>query len=90
MCVCLPYVHFLFLSRYTTSSIRLHTYVHRSTIKRASTATSGDAFLQEKLILLCGIVSSNRWEARLMVRLWTYVCRRIEEVVYLEGERKRT
>ena len=28
-------------------------------------------------------------EARLMVRLWTYVCRRIEEVEYLEGKRKR-
>ena len=29
-------------------------------------------------------------ETRLMVRPWTYVCRRIEEVVYLEGKRKRT
>ena len=29
-------------------------------------------------------------EARLMVRPWTYICRRIEEVVYLEGKRKRT
>ena len=29
-------------------------------------------------------------ESRLMVCPWTYVCRRIEEVVYLEGKRKRT
>ena len=42
----------LFPSRYTTSSIRLHTYVHGRTIKRASTATSGHPFPQEKLILI--------------------------------------
>jgi hypothetical protein len=28
-------------------------------------------------------------QARLMLRPWTYVCRRIEEVVYLEGKGKR-
>ena len=29
-------------------------------------------------------------EARLMVRPWTYECRRIEELAYLEGKRKRS
>ena len=47
-------------SRYTTSSIRLHMYVHGRTIKRASTATIGHAFPQEKPILLCRIVSAGR------------------------------
>ena len=90
MCVCLPYVLFLFPSRYTTSSIHLYTYVQGSTIKRASTATSGHAFPQEQLILLCRMVSVVAVGARLIVCPWTYVCRRIEEVVYPEGKRKWT
>ena len=60
VCACLPYVLFLFPSRYTNSSISLHTYDHGRTIKRASTATSGHAFPQEKLILLCIMVSASR------------------------------
>ena len=89
MCVCLPYVLFLFPSRYTTSFIRLHTYVHGRTIKQASTATSGHAFPQEKLILLCRMVYTSRCASSLNVTSVDYVCRRIEEVVYLEGKGKR-
>ena len=47
-------------------------------------------YTQEKLILLCRMVSLVAVEVRLMVRPWTYVRRRIEQVVYLEGKRKRT
>ena len=77
-------------SRYTTSSIRLHKYVYGRTIKRASTASSGHNSAQQNELFLgkgCPLVAV---EPRLMVRPWTYVCRRIEEVVYLEGKRKRT
>ena len=90
MCVCLPYVLFLFTSRYTTSSIRLHTYVHGRTIKRNSTATSGHHSAQQNEFSCgkaCPLVAV---ETRLVVRPWTYVCRRIKEVVYIEGKRKRT
>ena len=73
---------------YTTSSIRLHTYVHGRTIKRASTANSGNVLPQEKLILLCRMVSAGRCGSSLNrtsvdVRMKTYrgssVPRRKEE-----------
>ena len=86
MCLCFPYVVFLFPSRYTTSSIRLHTYVYGRTFKRASTATSGHHSAQQIELFLWKSVLLVAVEARLMVRPWTYVCRRIEEVVYLEGK----
>ena len=104
MCVYLPYVHFLFPSRYTTSSIRLHTYFHGRTIKRSSTATSrhqsaqqnelscgkADTFLLRRMSFSCGKACPLvAVEARLMMRPWTYVCRRIELIVYLEGKRER-
>ena len=89
MCVFLPYVLFLFPSRYTTSSIRLHTYVHGRTIKRASTATSLHHSTQQNLLFLWKTCPLLAVQARLMLRPWTYVCRRIEEVVYLEGKGRR-
>ena len=61
------YVLFLSPSRYTTSFVRLHTYVHGRTIKRASTATRGHAFPQEKLILLCRMLSTSRCASSLNV-----------------------
>jgi uncharacterized membrane protein len=68
----------LFPSRYTTSSIRLHTYVHRRTIKRASQRLA-DTIPHSRMGFSCGkacpVVAVD---ARLMVRPWTYVCRLIK------------
>ena len=87
MCVCLPYVRFIFPSRYTTSSIGLHTYVHGRTIKRASTAPSGNHSAQQNELFLSKSVSASRCGRTLNgtsvdVRMQTY-----KEVVYLEGKR---
>ena len=81
MCVCLLYVLFLFPSRYTTSSIRLHTYDHGRTIKRDSTATSRHHYAQQNELFLWKNVSASRCGSSLNGSPWTYVCRRIEEVV---------
>ena len=77
MCVCFPYVLFLFPSRYTTSSIRLHTYVHGRSIKRASTATSGHHSAQQNELFLWKNVSAIRCGSSLYgtsvdVRMQTY------------------
>ena len=89
MCVCVPYVLFLFPSSYTASSIRLHTYVNGRTIKRGSTVTSGYAIPRKRPFCCAEWCPLVALEACLMVRPSTYVCRRLEEVVYLERKRKR-
>ena len=89
MCLCLPYVPLLFPSRYTISSIRLHKYVHGRTIGELPQRLA-DTILHSRTSFSCGKACPLvTVEARLMVRLWTYGCRRIEEVVYLQGKRKR-
>ena len=90
MCVCLPYVLFLFPSRYTTSSIRIYTYVHGRTIERASTATSGHHSAQQNELFLWKNLCASRCGSSLNGKSVDVVCRRIEEVVYLGGKRKGT
>jgi hypothetical protein len=90
MGMCLPYVLFFFPSRYTTSSIRLHTYVHGRTNKRASTATSGHHSAHQNELFLWKSVSASRCGSSLNGTSEDVLCRRIEEVVYLEGKRKTT
>ena len=90
MCVCLPYVPFLFPSRYTTSSIRLHTYVLDVPLNELPQRLADTLFHGKSSFCCAGWCLLVAVESRLMVRPWTYVCRRIEEVVFLEGKRKRT
>ena len=99
MCVCLPYVPFLFPSRYTTSSIRLQTYVHGRTIKRASTATSGHHSAHQNELFLWKRVSTSLCRNSLNgtsvdVRMWTYrgssVPRRKEKEDFLFPSRSTT
>ena len=79
---------FPFPSRYTTTSIRLHAYVHRRNIKRACTATSGHHSAQQNELFLWKSVSASRCGSSLYstsvdVRMSTYkgssVPRRKEE-----------
>ena len=90
MCVCLPYVLFLFPSKYTTSPIRLHTYVHGLPLSELPQQLADTLFDRKRKFCCAKWCPLLAVETRLMVRPWTYVCRRIEEVMYLEGKRKRT
>ena len=83
-------LEYMLPSRYTISSISIRTYVHRRTMKRASTATSGHHSAQQNELSLWNSVSASRCGNSLNGTTLDYVCGRIEEVVYLEGKRKRT
>ena len=89
MCVCLPYVLFLFPS---TSLLPLYVYIRTSTDVPLTELPQrpADTILHSRMSFSCGkAFPLVAVEARLMVRPWTYVCRRIEKVLYLEGKRKR-
>ena len=53
-------LEYMLPSRYTISSISIRTYVHRRTMKRASTATSGHHSAQQNVLFLWKSVSASR------------------------------
>ena len=71
----------------------LYVYIRTSTDVPLSELPQrlADTILHSRMSFSCGKACPLfAVEACLMVRPWTYVCRRMEEVVYLEVNRKRT
>ena len=71
----------------------LYVYIRTSTDVPLSELPQrlADTILHSRMSFSCGKACPLvAVEARLMVHPRTFVCRRIEEVVYLEGKRKRT
>ena len=88
-CVCLMFSPSFLLG----TLLPLYVYIRTSTEVPISEIPQrlADTILHSTMRFSCGKACSLVVvETRLMVRPWTYECRRKDEVLYLEGKRKRT